>query len=159
MVRRFPGWQPNPYIDSSTSGITRMSLKIFTPTLKIVWLITMCLISLIEILPFNSDNVPVVVFYSYKLLKAALFVAFGFETPLTFWRFDSIRAGLLMSLSSTLVIECIQSMSTGHSSSAIELLAKGALIMIGFVLAFNPRYDQELSLFGVHVHLIPSQKA
>lgn len=73
-----------------------MSLKIFAPTLKLIWLITMLLISLIEILPFNSDNVPVIVFYSYKLLKAALFVAFGFETPLTFWRFDSIRAGLLM---------------------------------------------------------------
>ena len=135
-----------------------MSLKIFTPTLKLIWLITMLLISLIEILPFNSDNVPVIVFYSYKLLKAALFVAFGFETPLTFWRFDSIRAGLLMTLLSTLIIECIQNMSTGHSSSGLELLAKSALIMFGFVLAFNPRHDHELSVFGVHVQLIPSQK-
>ena len=135
-----------------------MSLRIFTPTLKVVWLITMLLVSSIEILPFNSDNVPVMLFYSYKILKAALFVAFGFQTPLTFWRFDSIRAGLLMSLCSTLLIECIQSMSTGHNSSAIELLAKAALIMFGFVLAFNPRYNRELSLFGIHVHLIPSQK-
>jgi hypothetical protein len=136
-----------------------MSLKIFTPTLKAVWLIMMVLISSIEILPFNSDNVPVLVFYTYKLLKAALFVAFGFQTPLTFWRFDSIRAGLLMSLCSTLLVECIQNLSTGHSSSALELLAKAALIMFGFVLGFNPRYDRELSLFGVHVQLIPDQKA
>jgi hypothetical protein len=144
---------------TSAGGIHPMSLRIFTPALKIVWFITMLLISLIEIVPFNSDNVSVIVFYSYKLLKAALFVTFGFETPLTFWRFDSIRAGLLMTLASTLVIECIQNMSTGHTSSALELLAKGALIMFGFVLAFNPRYDEELSVFGVHVQLIPSRKA
>jgi glycopeptide antibiotics resistance protein len=144
---------------TSAGGIHHMSLRIFTPALKVVWLTTMLLISLIEVVPFNSDNVPVIVFYSYKFLKAALFVAFGFETPLTFWRFDSIRAGLVMTLASALVIECIQNMSTGHSSSAVELLVKSALIMFGFVLAFNPRYDEELSVFGVHVQLIPSRKA
>jgi hypothetical protein len=148
------------FVKTSSSGrIRRMSLRIFTPASKIVWLITMLLISLIEIVPFNSDNMPVIVFYSYKFLKAALFVTFGFETPLTFWRFDSIRAGLLMTLASALVIECIQNMSTGHNSSAVELIVKGALIMFGFVLAFNPRYDEELSVFGFHIQLIPTRKA
>ena len=136
-----------------------MSLRIFTPTSKIVWFLTMLLIGLIEILPFNSDNVPPSLFYSYKFVKAALFVLFGFETPLTFWRFDSVRAGLLMSLISAFVVECVQNMSAGHTFSAVELLAKGTLIMFGFILAFNPRHDHELSLFGIHVDLIPSQKA
>src|SRR3954454_24096572 len=130
-----------------------MSLKIFTPMLKLIWLITMLLISLIEILPFNSDNVPVIVFYSYKLLKVALFVGFGFETPLTFWRFDSIRAGLLISLLSALAIECVQNVSAGHGFNPLELFAKGALIMLGFILAFNPRHDHELSVFGVYIDL------
>jgi hypothetical protein len=118
----------------------------------------MLLLVFIEILPFNSDDVPAVVFYSYKFFKGALFVGFGFETPLTFWRFDSIRAGLLISLTSVFAIECIQNMSPGHTFSAVELLAKGALIMFGFILAFNPRHDHQMCVFGIHVDLIPSQK-
>jgi len=113
---------------------------------------------LMEMLPFNSDNVPPPVFYSYKLIKVALFVVLGFETPLTFWRFDSIRVGILLSLISELTVECLQNMSSGHTFSIVELLAKGALIMVGFILAFNPRHDHELSMLGIHINLIPNQK-
>ena len=136
-----------------------MSLRIFTPALKVFWLITVLLITLAEIFPFDNLHVRPTLFYSYELLKATVFVGLGFEIPLTFWRFNSLNRVLVISLFSAAVIEGIQLFVMGHRFEVTELLLKGVLIMVGFTLGLMPRHNKQLSLLGVQVRLISAREA
>ena len=136
-----------------------MSLRIFTPALKVFWLITVLLIGLVEMFPFDNLHVRPTLFYSYELLKAVVFVGLGFEIPLTFWRFHSLNRGLMISLVSAAVIEGIQLFVMGHRFEIGELLLKGVLIMLGFTLGLMPRHNKQLSLLGFQVRLISAREA
>ena len=135
-----------------------MSLRIFTPALKIFWLATVVLIGLVEIFPFDNLHVRPLFFYSYEFVKAAAFVGLGFVIPLAFWRFNSLNRGLAMSLLSAAAMEAIQLFVMGHRFDVLELLLKGILIMFGFTLGLMPRHDKQLSLLGVQVRLVAEQR-
>ncbi len=132
-----------------------MSLRIFTLGWKALWLATALLINLVELFPFDNLHVRPTFFYSYELVKAITFVIFGFEIPLSFWRADSLNRGLVLSLLSAAAIEGSQALIMGHRFSILELLLKGILVMSGFVFGILRRHDQQLSLLGLHVRLIP----
>jgi glycopeptide antibiotics resistance protein len=136
-----------------------VSLRIFTPGLKAFWLITVLLIGVAEMFPFDNLHVRPTVFYSYELVKAAVFIGLGFEIPLTFWRFNSLNRGLIISLFSAAVIEGIQLFVRGHRFEIVELLLKGVLIMLGFTLGLMPRHNKQLSLLGLQVRLISAREA
>lgn len=131
-----------------------MSLRIFTPACKILWLSTALLISVVEIFPFDNLHVRPAFFYSYEFFKAAAFVGLGFEVPFVFWRFNSLNRGLVISLLSAAAIEVIQMFVMGHRPDIFELILKGILIMFGFTLGLLQRHDQQLSLLGLRVRLI-----
>ena len=132
-----------------------MSLRIFTAAWKVFWLGTALLVSLVEIFPFDNLHVRPTLFYSYEFIKAAAFVGLGFEIPLAFWRFNSLNRGLAISLVSAAVIEGIQTFVMGHRFELLELLLKGILIMLGFTLGILRRHDEQISLLGIQVRLIP----
>jgi hypothetical protein len=134
-----------------------MSLRIFTPALKALWLATVVLIGLVEVVPFDNLHVRPLFFYTYEFVKAAAFVGLGFEIPLAFWRFNSLNRGLVISLVSAAAMEGVQLFVMGHRFHVLELLLKGVLIMFGFALGLMPRRDNQLSLLGVHVRLVDAR--
>ncbi len=135
-----------------------MVLRIFTLGWKILWVITTLFITLVEIFPFDNLHVSPVLFYIYEFLKTVGFVLFGFEIPLSFWRFESLNRGLVLSLISAAAIEGTQALVMGHKFSALELLLKGVLIMSGFTFGILRRHEEQLSFFGLHVRLIPVRR-
>ena len=136
-----------------------MSLTMFGRVFRSAWLATVLLTMIVEITPFHSDGMPRYVFYSWKAFKCFLFLALGWETPLTFWKSDTLTNGLLLGFISAGVIECIQGLVVGHSFSVIELLAKMLIIVTGFVLGLIARHDESVGISGLAVHLIAPKKA
>jgi hypothetical protein len=92
-------------------------------------------------------------FYSYMALRAAMFVALGFLSPLAFWRFDRIGYGVLFACGGAFAGELIQAVSPGHSSSFREFAGKVCLLLLGFALALAPRYDRRIRLGPIHIPL------
>lgn len=134
------------------------SLRIFSPTLRLAWATLSVLTILSEIAP-RSPSLPPVAYYSYTACKAALFVLLGFLSPLTFWRFDSLGLGLLLSLLVAGAVEVMQSISIGHRASYVELAAKFALLLVGFAYALTARYDGVLRLGPLRFALLDSHRS
>jgi hypothetical protein len=128
------------------------TLRMFTWTLRLSWFILSILLLLAELLP--RPNFAPLMYYSYSGAKVLMFVSLGFLTPLTFWRFDRLGLGVLFSVAAAGLAELSQSAFPGHRSSFPEFLLKLLLLVIGFTVALNVRYDRRLALgrrFGVRL--------
>ncbi len=136
-----------------------MSLRIFSAAFRSAWLATVIVTIVAELTPFHSEGMSLFVFYGWKAVKCVLFLALGWETPLTFWKSGSLTNGLLLGFVSAAVIECLQGLVVGHRFSVVELLAKMLIIVTGFVLGLVARHDETISVPGFAVHLIPTRKA
>lgn len=136
-------------------------LRVFSTSLRVAWLVVAILTTLSELIPFPLVIVtPHIVlsyslFYSYKIAKVLLFLSLGYLTPLTFWRFNSLTVGLIFSALSAALVESLQGLgvSHGHSFSWWELLAKLCLVVIGFTLALEARYEGSVKLGKFRIRL------
>ena len=136
-----------------------MSLTMFSRVFRSVWLATVLLTTIVEITPFHSEGMPRYVFYSWKAFKCLLFLALGWETPLTFWKSNTLTNGLLLGFISAGTIECIQGLVVGHSFSPFELIAKMLIIVTGFLLGLIARHDEIVNFAKLSIHLISTRKA
>jgi hypothetical protein len=129
-------------------------LRVFGTSLRVAWLAVAILTTLSEVIPFPllivtpHVTLSYSLFYGYKTAKVALFLILGYLTPFTFWRFNSLTAGLLFATLSAALVESLQGLgiSHGHRFSWLELTVKLCLVLIGFTLALEARYEGSLKL-------------
>jgi hypothetical protein len=130
-------------------------LKVFTPTLRILWIaaVAITVVSEVVLLPTNPP-LPPIAHYSYKILKLLLFVVVGYLAPLAFWRFNALNRGILLAAVSAMGVEVLQGIiGRGHSFHWYEMLLKLGLILFGFALALDARYDRQISAGPIHISL------
>lgn len=129
-------------------------LRVFSTSFRVAWLAVAILTTLSELIPFPLLIVTPHIalsyslFYTYKTAKVLLFLILGYLTPLTFWRFNSLTVGLIFSALSAALVESLQGLgvSHGHRFSWWELVAKLCLVVIGFTLALEARYEGSIKL-------------
>jgi hypothetical protein len=86
--------------------------------------------------------------------KVMLFFLVGFVAPLAFSRLNGLGLGLVFSFVSAFLIEVLQgTLRNGHAFHWHELAGKLVLIVLGFALALNRRYEQRLWLGVVNLKL------
>ncbi len=130
-----------------------VSLRVFTRGLRIIWLLIAAVTILLEIIPIPP--MAPVPFYAYCAGKALLFALLGFLAPLTFWPFNQLNRGIALAAISACAVETLQGLvQHGHSFHWYELIIKLAIILFGFSLALNARYDRQISLGPLRVRLI-----
>ncbi len=117
----------------------------FGKNLRRLWLFLTLVTILAEIVPVAGLLPPA--FYTYKSTKIVLFFLLGYLTPITFHNVNRLNRGLLVALGSASFVEILQALiGNGHVFSFFELAGKFVLIMAGFAIALNARYDQALTL-------------
>jgi hypothetical protein len=129
-------------------------LRVFGTSLRVAWLVVAVLTMLSEVIPFPllivtpHATLSYSLFYAYKTAKVVLFLVLGYLTPFTFWRFNSLTAGLLFAALSAALVESLQGLglSHGHRFSWLELAVKLGLVLVGFTLALEARYEGSLKL-------------
>ena len=95
-----------------------------------------------------------VLFYAYCAAKALLFVVLGFGVPIAFASFNAINRGIIFAVVSAAGVEALQAVvGRGHSFHWYELLVKLFLLLLGFALALNARYDHVISCGPLRIRL------
>ena len=121
-------------------------IRLFSLRLKAVWVLVNMLLSTAEVITVGMMPVPL--FYLCYGAKAAAFVALGFLSPLAFQKLNRIGIGILSSFSCAVAIEIVQvALHNGHSFHWHEIIGKIALIIVGFALALERRYQRRIA-FG-----------
>ena len=129
-----------------------MVFKAFKAAPKMAWFGLLALTIFLEVEPLPLEIYPPL-FYSYKLFKGILFLALGYLTPLAFWRFNSLGRGVLIAFASACFVEILQGFFRGHAFSFFELLLKLVVILFGFSLALNARYEKKINFGWLQIHL------
>jgi hypothetical protein len=130
----------------------KVDVPVFSRSLKILLLVVVVVTIASEVVPI--PNLPPAAFYAYKCAKGVLFLLLGSVTPLALWRFDSMNRGLAFAAISATLVEASQIFIPSHRFSVLELLAKLALILIGFLLSMNVLYERKLRIFGLEIHFV-----
>jgi hypothetical protein len=131
-------------------------LRVFTPTLRTVWvaIVAVTIVSEVLLLPTNPP-LPPLPHYSYKIFKLLLFIAVGYLAPLAFWRFNALNRGIMLAAVSAMGVETLQGLiGRGHSFHWYEMLLKLGLIVLGFTLALDARYERQISAGPLRIRLI-----
>lgn len=125
--------------------IVTAPIRIFGVPVRLLWTAIVVATVLSEVLP--APQTAPANFYTYEALKALGFVLVGYLAPLSFWQFNALNRGILYAaLSATLVETLQQIIGHGHRFRWYELAVKLVLLLAGFILALNARYDRALRL-------------
>ena len=84
----------------------------------------------------------------------------GILTPIAFWRFNALNRGLLYAALSAAFVETMQAIvnrgHSGHSFHWYELIVKLVLILFGFSVGLDIRYERQIKIgpvqFVLHGH-------
>ncbi len=137
-------------LPSKHDNSIELRLRAFSLPIKAVWAIIVTVTVTSEIMPIPL--MPPVPFYSYKLAKAICFVVLGYLAPLAFWRFNALNRGILLAAISAATVESLQGLlHHGHSFHWYELLVKLGLILFGFTLALDARYERAILISRLHI--------
>ncbi len=132
---------------------SRMSLRVFTRTSRALWFSLAAITILLEAIPIPPMSPAL--FYTYCAGKAILFISLGYVAPLAFWSFNALNRGIIFAALSACCVETLQGLlGHGHSFHWYELLVKLVLILLGFALALNDRYDHEINIGPIRVRLV-----
>lgn len=115
----------------------------FTPALKAIWGAVALATVVTEVAPMPP--LAPSAFYCIKATKVLLFLALGFLAPLALSRFQALNRGILLAVGSSTVVELLQGiLRHGHSFHWYELVAKLLIILCGFAVALEVRYDRSI---------------
>jgi hypothetical protein len=93
---------------------------------------------------------PPPIYYPWQILKLTGFVLVGILTPIAFWRFNALNRGLLYAALSAAFVETMQAIvNRGHSGHAFhwyELVVKLVLILFGFSVGLDIRYERQMKI-------------
>jgi hypothetical protein len=131
----------------------QLHLRVFSPATKSLWAAVVAITVVCEVMPIPLlSPLP---FYSYCAFKLICFVALGYIAPLAFWRFNALNRGISLATISAACVESLQGLlHHGHSFHWYELVVKLALILFGFALALDARYERMVSIGPIHVRLV-----
>ncbi len=122
-----------------------LHLRVFSPVTKAIWVAIVAITVAAEVIPIPL--IPPVPFYSYCGAKAICFIVLGYLAPLAFWRFNALNRGILLATISAACVESLQGLLRGgHSFHVYELLIKLCLMLFGFALALDARYERGVSI-------------
>jgi hypothetical protein len=100
---------------------------------------------------------PPPIYYPYQIMKLTGFVVVGVLTPLAFWRFNALNRGLLYAALSAAFVESMQAIvnrgHSGHSFHWYELAVKLVLILFGFSIGLDVRYERQIKIGPVQLIL------
>lgn len=126
-------------------------IEVLGPAARLAWLGIAAAVVAVEILPVRYPNPWT---HAYLVVKGILFVTAGYAIPLTFSRFNSLVQWLTMMVVLAALVEVVQGViASGHSASVIEAFGKVSLIVIGFGLGLDARYDRAISIGPLHLQL------
>lgn len=93
---------------------------------------------------------PPPIYYPWQILKLVGFIAVGILTPLAFFRFNALNRGLLYAALSAAFVETMQAIvnrgHSGHSFHWYELVVKLVLILFGFSVGLDIRYERQIKI-------------
>ncbi len=139
---------------TAASHFRQVVLPVFSWRLRILLLVIVAVTIASEVVPLPNLAPPE--FYAYKCSKGILFLLLGSVTPLALWRFDSMNRGLGFAAVSATLVEVSQIFIPGHRFSILELLAKLALIFLGFIVSMNMLYERKIRIFGLEIRFVSS---
>jgi hypothetical protein len=129
-----------------------VAIRVFTAACLGLWIFLASLTVLMEMMPVPP--MATALFYAYCGAKALLFVVLGFGVPLAFSSFNAINRGIVFAALSAGTVEALQAVvGRGHSFHWYELLVKLLLLLLGFALALNARYDHMISCGSFRIRL------
>jgi hypothetical protein len=138
-----------------------VNINAFSITIRILFVV---IVSAMVIGELTSVPMwPPLIFYPYCAIKLLGFVAIGILTPIAFWRFNALNRGLLYAALSAAFVETMQAIvNRGHSGHAFhwyELVVKLVLILFGFSIGLDIRYESQITIgpiqFLLHGHNEP----
>jgi hypothetical protein len=134
-----------------TSGELR--LRISSTASKLLWALIVTVTIVNELIPIPRWTVATsYLFYAAKII---CFFALGYLAPLAFLRFNALNRGILLATFSATCVETLQGFwHHGHSFHWYELAGKLALILVGFALALDARYEGMISIGPIRLRLI-----
>ena len=125
-----------------------VNVHAFSISIRILFVLVVAALVIAELI--HVPMWPPPIFYPYQTLKMVGFVAVGILTPLAFWRFNALNRGLLYAAISAALVETMQEfVNHGHSGHAFhwyELVVKLVLILFGFAIGLDIRYERQLKI-------------
>jgi hypothetical protein len=140
-------------LDSEQPRPDDFSIRSFSKSLRIGWLIVFAITVLSEVYPFPL--LPPGPFYSIWTVKLLLFLVLGYMAPLAFWRFNALNRGIVLAAGSAAFVEFLQgTLGHGHAFHWYELLVKLALILAGFIVGLGAVHDRQIVIGPLRIALI-----
>jgi hypothetical protein len=132
--------------------IATINVSAFSISIRILFVVAVAALVISELTPIPVWPPPI--YYPYQFLKLAGFVIIGILTPLAFWRFNALNRGLMYAAFSAAFVESMQAIvNRGHAFHWYELVVKLALILFGFSVGLDIRYERQIKIGPVQLIL------
>jgi len=132
--------------------IATINVSAFSISIRILFVVIVSALVISELTPIPVWPPPI--YYPYQILKLAGFVIIGILTPLAFWRFNALNRGLLYAALSAAFVESMQAIvNRGHAFHWYELVVKLVLILFGFSIGLDIRYERQIKIGPVQLIL------
>jgi len=135
--------------------IATINVNAFSISIRILFIVIVSALVIAELISVPMWPPPI--YYPWQFLKLTGFVVIGILTPLAFWRFNALNRGLLYAALSAAFVESMQAVvNRGHSGHAFhwyELVVKLVLILFGFSIGLDIRYERQIKLGPVQLIL------
>jgi hypothetical protein len=139
-------------LDSEHAKPSGFSIRGFSRSLRITWLVIFAVTIVSEVYPFPL--LPPGPFYSIWGVKLLLFLVLGYIGPLAFWRFNALNRGIVLAAGSAAFVEVLQgTLGHGHSFHWYELLVKLGLILAGFIVGLGAMHDRQIVIGPLRIAL------
>jgi hypothetical protein len=135
--------------DPHRSPSVIVTVPMFSLPIRGLWFLVLTCTLVAEIVPLSlafEAQFSTLTFHSYQAVKLLLFFAFGFLTPISWWRYKALGIGILFAIITTAIVELLQAFIPGHRTSMLELTVKLVLLFTGFAAALDVRKYQEFSV-------------
>jgi hypothetical protein len=135
--------------------IATINVSAFSISIRILFVVIVSAMVISELTSVPMWPPPI--YYPYQILKLTGFVIIGILTPLAFWRFNALNRGLLYAALSAAFVESMQAIvnrgHSGHSFHWYELIVKLVLILFGFSIGLDIRYERQIKIGPVQLIL------
>jgi hypothetical protein len=133
----------------------RLAIHIFNRYTRALWIALAATTVISEIVPIPHMS-PILHYGVYSPAKLVCFLLIGFFTPLAFVRLDALSRGIAFAAVCATVVELLQRIiGNGHSFHLYELAIKLSIILFGFMVGLEARYEGRMTLGIVRIVLIP----
>jgi hypothetical protein len=142
-------------ISKNQPRIATINVNAFSISIRILFVAIVSAMVVSELISVPVWPPPI--YYPYQIMKLTGFVVVGVLTPLAFWRFNALNRGLLYAALSAAFVESMQAIvnrgHSGHSFHWYELAVKLVLILFGFSIGLDVRYERQIKIGPVQLIL------